>query len=114
MEIIQNIISEIKELNSLDNKSITERTLKYGEEYGEFCAELGKLIGITHKPYDRTHLVEEMADTIQNLFSIYIGICDITDITIEEVLENVLIKNNKWRNKIPLYTRNNNILKKLK
>ncbi len=33
---ITDILSEIKELNALDNKTITERIVKYNEEYGEF------------------------------------------------------------------------------
>lgn len=102
---LNKILEEIKELNSLDKKTLTERGIKFNEEYGEFCAEFGKFLGITHKPYDKEHLIEEMADAQQNLFSIYIDICDQTGITMEEVFSTILIKNNKWREKIPLYTK---------
>ena len=103
---ILDIISEIKELNTLDNKTIPERILKYDEEFGEFSAELCKLLGLTHKPYDKEHSTEEMADVIQVLFSIYLDICTKTGITMEEVFDEIPIKNNKWREKIPNYTKN--------
>jgi hypothetical protein len=103
---IKKILTEIKELNSIDNKTITERSLKFNEEYGEFCAEVCKFVGITYKPYDRDHLIEEMADAQQNLFSIYLDICDKTGITMEEVFDTILVKNKKWREKAPLYTKN--------
>lgn len=108
MNKINKIISEIKELNGIDGKTLTERGLKFNEEYGEFCAEVCKFVGITHKPYDREHLVEEMADAQQNLFSIYLDICQKTDITMEEVFDTILMKNKKWREKAPLYTKNIN------
>lgn len=108
MNKINKIISEIKELNGIDGKTLTERGLKFNEEYGKFCAEVCKFVGITHKPYDREHLVEEMADAQQNLFSIYLDICQKTDITIEEVFDTILMKNKKWREKAPLYTKNIN------
>lgn len=104
---IEKIIEEINELNSLDGKTLTERFLKYNEEYGEFSAEVCKLVGISHKPYDREHLVEEMADAMQNLLSEYLDICSKTDITINEVFDTILVKNKKWREKAPLYTKNN-------
>lgn len=103
---IINILSEIKELNALDNKSIPGRILKYNEEFGEFSAELCKLLGLTHKPYDKEHLTEEMADVIQVLFSIYLDICAETGITMEEVFNTIPSKNTKWREKIPNYTKN--------
>lgn len=106
MNKINKIINEISKLNKLDGKTLTERGLKFNEEYGEFCAEVCKFVGITHKPYDREHLVEEMADAQQNLFSIYLDICDKTGITMEEVFDTILVKNKKWREKAPLYTKN--------
>jgi NTP pyrophosphatase (non-canonical NTP hydrolase) len=106
MEIIKQIITEISELNSIDGKTLTERGLKFNEEYGEFCAEVCKFVGITHKPYDKEHLREEMSDAMQNLFSIYLDICEKTGITMDEVFEMILVKNKKWREKAPLYTIN--------
>lgn len=106
MEILKKIITEINELNSIDGKTLPERFIKFNEEYGEFNAEVCKFIGITHKPYDRDHLVEEMADAMQNMFSVYLDICEKTGITIEEVFQTILIKNKKWREKAPQYAKN--------
>lgn len=80
---IENIIKEIKELNSLDNKSIGERFIKFNEEFGEFSAEVGKLVGITHKEFDKEHLKEEMADFIQNSFALSLHAAEIAEIDIE-------------------------------
>ena len=104
--MIRIMLSEIRELNSLDNKTIPERIIKFNEEYGEFNAEVAKMVGITHKSFDKDHLKEEMADTLQNLFSIYIDICDKQDISMDEIFEEVFVKNQKWREKVPLYTKN--------
>lgn len=102
---IKDLIVEIDELNSHDNKTIGERFIKYNEEFGEFSAEVAKLVGITHKQYDREHLVEEMADWIQNVFSISNHITSVTDITIDEVFDKMSEKNQKWRDLIPEYTK---------
>jgi len=102
------IIDEIRELNSIDNKDLLERMVKFQEEYGEFNAELVKMIGITHKPFDREHLKEEMADAMQCMFSVYLDICDKQGFTIDEIFDEIVIKNKKWREKAPLYTKNKN------
>lgn len=101
---ITEIISDISRLNNLDGKNIGERVIKYGEEYGEFSAELGKLIGITHKPYDEPHLKEEMADALQCLLSIYLHIVKLTGFELHEVLDTILVKNKKWEEKLKIYT----------
>lgn len=105
--IFDEIIKEIKELNDLDNKSISERVLKFNEEFGEFSAELCKVVGITHKPYDEEHLIEEAADALQCQLSLILGVCKIMKIDFNDILEAILIKNNKWRSKIPEYTNSN-------
>lgn len=102
--IFDEIIKEIRELNRLDNKSIPERVLKFNEEFGEFSAELCKVVGITHKPYDEPHLIEEAADALQCQFSLILHVCEILNIDFNNILEEILIKNNKWRSKIPEYT----------
>lgn len=103
MNKIIHIIREIRELNTLDNKSIAERVLKFDEEFGEFSAELCKVVGISPKPYDRDHLLEEAADSLQCHLSIILDICTKLNIDFEEILQYILIKNQKWRSKIPLY-----------
>ena len=101
------ILEEIAELNKLENKSIPEKILKFNEEFGEFSAEVVKLLGLSHKPYDREHLVEEMADTLQVLLSTYLNICVETgDITINDILNKIPEKNQKWREKMLEYTIN--------
>jgi len=101
---LEKILDEISELNSLDGKIFLERFLKYNEEYGEFSAEVCKLIGITQKPYDEAHLIEEMADAIQNQFSVYLNVCEIANFSIEEVFKQIIVKNQKWRECYPKYT----------
>ena len=103
---LEKILEEISELNKVDGKKFLERFLKYNEEYGEFSAEVCKLIGITQKPYDKDHLIEEMADAIQNLFSVYLNVCEIGEFSIEDVFEQILVKNKKWRECYPKYTNN--------
>jgi len=101
---LEKILNEISELNHLDGKKFLERFLKYNEEYGEFSAEVCKLIGITQKPYDEDHLIEEMADAIQNQFSVYLNVCEIGKFSIEEVFKKIIVKNQKWRECYPKYT----------
>lgn len=106
---ITNIIEEIQQLNGLDGKTIPERIIKFNEEFGEFNAELGKFIGITHKPYDKPHLVEEMADAMQNLYSIYLAVCEEAEIDFVDVIKEIEKKNKKWREKAPQYTKNRGV-----
>lgn len=103
------ILEEIKYLNSVDGKVLTERFVKYNEEFGEFSAEVCKMIGITHKPYDEDHLKEEMADWIQNVYSISLDICEKQGFDIEEIHDKISEKNKKWNEKYPLYTKNNKL-----
>lgn len=108
MEIdIYSTLCEISSLNNKDNKALTERIVKFNEEFGEYNAEVCKLIGISHKPYDKEHLLEESADFLQNTFSVLIETCKHAGFTMEDVFENIKVKNKKWKEKIPLYTRNN-------
>ena len=104
--MIKVILKQISDLNNLDNKTTLERFIKFNEEYGEFNAEYCKLIGISHKPFDKDHLKEEMADALQNMFSIYLDVCKQGGFTIDDVFAEILVKNQKWREKAPLYTKN--------
>lgn len=100
------IINEIRSIVTLENKSLPEKVLKFNEEFGEFSAEVVKLLGLTHKPYDRNHLVEEMSDVLQVLISIYVDIETKTDITVDEVISNIPNKNKKWMEVMSKYTIN--------
>lgn len=61
---ITELLKEITKLNELDCKTITEKFIKFNEEFGEFSAEVVKMLGLTQKPFDVDHLVEEAADTL--------------------------------------------------
>ena len=99
-------INEIQELNEVDNKALLERVIKFNEEYGEMNAELCKLLGITHKSYDKEHMKEEIADFLQNAFSLTLALSKFVDIESEEIFTKMLEKNQKWRDKYPQYTKN--------
>ena len=47
-----------------------------------------------------------MADAMQNLVSVYQDICEKIDIDIDVVFDEIEVKNKKWREKAPLYTKN--------
>ncbi len=103
---MKEIIEEIKEFNSKDGKTLPERIIKFNEEFGEYNAEVGKLIGITHKPYDEDHLLEESADYLQNTISVLLETCESAGFTFQDIVDKVKVKNKKWREKAPLYTKN--------
>lgn len=105
--MINKVFQEVIDLNNTDKKNYLERFFKFNEEYGELNTEICKYIGITHKPFDREHLIEETADFLQNAMSVSIGICEEFNITTEELMSKITEKNEKWRSKIPLYTKNN-------
>jgi len=101
------IVEDIERLNDLDSKSITEKVLKFNEEFGEFSQELIKLLGFTHKPFDEEHFVEEAADSLQVLLSIQLMSCKVKGIDFERVLNKLHEKNEKWEAKMSEYTRDN-------
>jgi len=103
---ISKIVEEIRELNK-DGKSISERTLKFSEEYGEMCAEICKFVGISHKPKDKDHLIEEGADALQSLISILLHLEKDYGISLENnILPMIIEKNKKWRECQKNYTIN--------
>ena len=63
------------------------------------------MLGYTHKLFDKEHLKEEMADSLQCLFSIYLDICEKQNIKIDDIFVKIFEKNIKWRNKIKEYTK---------
>jgi NTP pyrophosphatase (non-canonical NTP hydrolase) len=91
------IVDDIKRINKKDNKSLDLRFIKFSEEYGEMCAEFLKFRGFKTGKYDKAHLKEEMADTLQCLISIYNDIEIATGISLmNDVLPEVFTKNKKW------------------
>ena len=106
MNIFENVVNEITRINSLEIRSIDGKIVKFNEEFGEFCAEIIKAEGLTPKPYNREHLIEEAADSLQMLISIQLDVCKKMDIKFDEVLDAILVKNVKWENNIKKYTVN--------
>ena len=94
------LISEIRRINKLDGRTISDRFLKFNEEFGEFAAEVVKMQGQSHKPYDEEHLIEEGTDALQCLMSIILDICDLKQIEFQQFLTEMFYKNAKWEDKI--------------
>lgn len=101
---IYKIINEVREVAFLENKSLAERIVKFNEEFGEFSAEIIKHLGLSQKPYDREHLKEECSDVQQVLLSIFVLLEKECGITIDEIFDNISVKNKKWRDNLPFYT----------
>ena len=106
-DFFHKIFTDIDRINKLEQKDIAYKFIKFNEEFGEFSAEFLKFKGFTYKTYDKEELVGEMADTLQVLLSIYNQIGEETGITLDEILEKIVIKNIKWENKIKDYTVSN-------
>ena len=105
-ELIKFILEDIKYLNDKETKPIEAKFMKFDEEFGEMTSEALKFLGHSYKPYDKEHLKEEMADALQCLFSMYIDLGKKTGIDINDVLKEIVIKNQKWSDKISEYTNN--------
>lgn len=106
-ELFEELVSEIKDLNALEKKTVPEKFVKFAEEFGEFAAETIKMLGMSHKPYDRDHHVEEMADSLQVHVSTILSICEEAKIDFNDVLIEMKKKNSKWKEKIPHYVKEN-------
>lgn len=107
--IFGQILQDVSRMNRIDTKTISEKVLKFNEEFGEFSQELIKLLGFTHKPYDEEHFIEEAADSLQVLLSIQLAACELKGIEFYRVLVALLEKNKKWEAKSKEYTRDANI-----
>jgi NTP pyrophosphatase (non-canonical NTP hydrolase) len=97
------ILKEIKDINKLETKGLKDKLLKFNEEYGELNAEVIKKLGLSYKEYDENHLKEEMADTLQCLLSIYEQIFTETNITFQDILDEIRVKDKKWLDNIEKY-----------
>ena len=102
--LFSTIVEDIARINGLDKRELGTRFIKYNEEFGEFSAEVIKMIGSTQKPYDEEHLIEESADALQCLISIQLHVCEEKGIDFNVVLKTILEKNKKWEAKIKEYT----------
>ena len=99
--MLEDVYSEIKELDSTDPCSISEAVCKFSEESGEWIREINKTTGrkILKESIQEVHdnIKEEAADTLQNLLLI----CGRFHITLEDLIKEVQKKNQKWKEQIP-------------
>jgi NTP pyrophosphatase (non-canonical NTP hydrolase) len=93
---MKEIYEEIKRINKLDPATPSERLCKLFEESGELAQAVNKKIGRkVVKETDeevRDLILEEASDTIQCVISLI----DSWDITYDEVVEKIRLKNIKW------------------
>lgn len=93
---MKEIYEEIKRINKLDPATPSERLCKLFEESGELAQAVNKKIGRkVVKETDeevRDLILEEASDTIQCVISLI----DSWDITYDEVIEKIRLKNIKW------------------
>jgi len=105
IDFFEQINNDISRINEIESKPLLS---KFNEEYGEFNAEYLKFLGHTYKKYIQEDLLDEMADSLQVLLSIFNEIGKETGITMNDILEKIQEKNIKWENKIKDYTENDN------
>jgi NTP pyrophosphatase (non-canonical NTP hydrolase) len=93
---MKEIYEEIKRINKLDPATPSERLCKLFEESGELAQAVNKKIGrkIVKETEEevRDLILEEASDTIQCVISLI----DSWDITYDEVVEKIRLKNIKW------------------
>jgi NTP pyrophosphatase (non-canonical NTP hydrolase) len=108
---IEKIYEEIKTLDKTDKCSISEAVCKFVEESGELIREINKTTGrkILRETNEEvlSNIKEEMADTLQNLLLI----CSRFNISLEELLSEVELKNKKWESQISDRQKQKNIFK---
>ncbi len=95
-------LEQIKELDKLDPCSNSEAICKIVEELGEFTTEVNKTTGRKHTTDSdeviQANLLEECADTFQNLLLIM----NRFGITLEQLEPEILRKDRKWFKKMYL------------
>ena len=100
MSKFEEVWSEIDQLDKEDNCELSEAVCKFVEEFGELTTEINKVIGRKStketKEQVKENILEEAADSLQNLLLI----CNRLNIKPEELLDKVSIKNKKWKSVI--------------
>ena len=95
-------VEQIRKLDELDQCTISEAMCKVLEELGEFTAEVNKMTGRKHTSDTtekiKANLLEECADTFQNLLLVMSRF----DITLEQLEPEILKKDRKWFKKMYL------------
>lgn len=101
MSKFEEVWSEVAELDKEDNCLLSEAVCKFVEEFGELTTEINKVIGrkTTKETSEevRANVLQEAADSLQN----FLLICNRLKITPDELLDEVRVKNKKWKSVIP-------------
>ena len=101
MTQFEEVWDEITQLDKEDNCHLSEAVCKFVEEFGELTTEINKVIGRKTtketKEEIKANVLEEAADSLQNLLLI----CNRLQIKPEELLNEVKRKNKKWKSVIP-------------
>lgn len=89
----------LKSKKKPNNEIILKALAKLGEEYGELVQGVNMSVGVKSTNKSKKDIIanirEESADLIQNVFSI----CAMLGITYDDLVKELDIKNNKWKNK---------------
>lgn len=97
---IEELYEEIKSLDKTDKCTISEAVCKFVEESGEMVQEINKTTGrkIIRETNEEilSNIKEEIADTLQNLLLISSRF----NIDINDLLQQVSSKNQKWKSQI--------------
>jgi phosphoribosyl-ATP pyrophosphohydrolase len=100
-QMLEDVYKEVRDLDKQDECPISNAVCKFSEESGEWIREINKTTGRkTNRETTeeiRANIVEEAADTFQNLLLL----CGRFDMTMEELLTEVKRKNKKWAAQIP-------------
>lgn len=88
---------DVKRINKLKKANLKDSTLKFAEESGELIREVNRTLGIKRRnrmtdEEIKTNVLEEIADSIQCLFSI----ADFYEISLNEIEDELLVKNIVW------------------
>lgn len=91
---MEELYKHIKKINKLKKIKKSLAVCKLFEECGELSQQINIDLGIKNgnKFEVRSGVLEECADSIQNLFSI----ANLYNITFEELTKELIKKNNKW------------------
>lgn len=100
----------VHRLNELIPKTISERGMKLFEESGELAKAVNESTGMKSSSASnrliKHNVLDEAADTIQCVFSVIHQFNkdnpNLDDITYEELVERVGIKNDVWKDKMNL------------
>jgi NTP pyrophosphatase (non-canonical NTP hydrolase) len=89
---------EIQYLTINNDISLELAMLKSLEEFGELSKEVNRTLGIKRKEnlsdlQIKKNILDELTDTIQNLFSVAVK----CEITFDEIDKHMEIKNKKWK-----------------